>query len=167
MDSLKFAESLGSFRHSEFVIPSSFVIRHSTFKIKALQQPSAAPSGVNRMSSDDANESQSANDAAESESQSEQPSRPQVDAGQVPPANIATLVTMFSTQTMVALGLIPNPATNKAEPQLPLAQHFIDLLGVLEEKTKGNLTDAEHRLLESSLHELRMAFLHAKQAANQ
>lgn len=77
----------------------------------------------------------------------------------VPPADFQTLVTMFSTQAMVALGAIPHPSSGKAEVQLELARHFIDLLGVVEEKSKGNLTDDETSLISSSLHYLRMSFI--------
>ncbi len=78
---------------------------------------------------------------------------------QIPPADFTTLVTMFSTQAMVSLSLIPGPMTDQPETNLPLAKHFIDLLGVLEEKTKRNLTGHEAQLLETSLHELRMAYV--------
>ena len=77
----------------------------------------------------------------------------------MPPASFGTLVAMFTTQAMVSLGAIPNPATGKAEPQLELARHFIGLLGVLEEKTKGNLDPHESQQLIQSLHELRIAFV--------
>jgi hypothetical protein len=82
-----------------------------------------------------------------------------VDPRLFPPADFPTLIGMFSTQAMFALGLIPNPATGKTEVQPELARHFIDLLGVLEEKTKGNLSPAEDSLLETTLHELRMAYV--------
>lgn len=77
----------------------------------------------------------------------------------VPPADFQTLVTMFSTQAMVAMGAIPHPSSGKAEVQLELARHFIDLLGVVEEKSKGNLTADEANLITSSLHYLRMSFI--------
>lgn len=76
-----------------------------------------------------------------------------------PPASFYSLVSMFSTQAMVALGIIPNPLSEKAEVQLPLARHFIDLLAVLENKTKGNLDSNEEVLLTQTLHQLRIAFV--------
>jgi hypothetical protein len=79
----------------------------------------------------------------------------------MPPATFEMLVSMFSTQAMVAMGMIPNPATGKAEKTPDLAKHFIDLLGVLETKTEGNLEPQERSLLDSSLHSLRMAFMQA------
>ncbi len=74
------------------------------------------------------------------------------------------LVTMFSTQAMVSLGVVPSPESGKPEPNLPLAKHFIDLLGVLQEKTRRNLTGHESNLLEGSLHELRMAYIELSEA---
>ncbi|QDT33167.1 DUF1844 domain-containing protein [Thalassoglobus polymorphus] len=91
-------------------------------------------------------------DAAESDGEQE------LDLNNLPPATFSMLVQMFSTQAMVALGVIPDPSGNQNQ-QLPLAKHFIDLLGVLEEKCKGNLTDDEAELLKQSAHELRMAYM--------
>ncbi|MCA9054659.1 MAG: DUF1844 domain-containing protein [Planctomycetaceae bacterium] len=87
-------------------------------------------------------------------------SRPRIEPNQLPPASVTTLISMFSTQAMVALGMLADPSTGEADMQPALARHFIDLLGVVSEKTKGNLTDDESELLETSLHELRMAFVH-------
>ena len=82
-----------------------------------------------------------------------------IDPKQIPPAEFSILVGMFSTQAMVALGMISDPATGKADLQLELARYFIDLLCVVDEKTKGNLESDEQDLLESTLHQLRMAYL--------
>jgi hypothetical protein len=79
----------------------------------------------------------------------------------MPPPTFEVLVSMFSTQAMVALGLIPNPATGKAEVLPDLAKHFIDMLSVLETKTAGNLEPHEKTLLDESLHQLRMAYVQA------
>lgn len=86
---------------------------------------------------------------------------------EMPPAGFITLIGMFSTQAMVGLGILPNPVTGKAEPQLEIARHFIDLLGVIEEKTKGNLDDSEKSMLTSTLHQLRMAFLQQSKEESQ
>ena len=77
----------------------------------------------------------------------------------LPPVGFSTLVAMFSTQAMVALGVIPNPVSGKPEQQLELAKHFIDLLGVVESKTRGNLDSSEQAMLDNTLHELRMAYI--------
>ena len=94
----------------------------------------------------------------QAESDSQQPDQA-VDPQHIPPAEFATLVSMFASQAMISLGVIPNPVTGQAETQLPLARHFIDLLDVLQEKTKGNLESGEQSLLESSLHQLRVVYI--------
>jgi|SRR5579862_4500110 len=76
-----------------------------------------------------------------------------------PDATFEALLGMLSTQAMVALGLLPNPATRKVEKQLPLARYFIDLIAVLEKKTAGNLAGEEAAALDEALHSLRMTFV--------
>ena len=85
---------------------------------------------------------------------------------QLPPATFEMLVGMLSTQVMVGLGLFPNPAGGKAETQLDLARHCIDLLGVLESKTEGNLQEGEKSLLDATLHQLRMAYVEVTKQAS-
>jgi hypothetical protein len=82
----------------------------------------------------------------------------------VPPATFATLLQLLSTQAIVCLGVIPAP-DGSSTARLPVARHFIDLIGMLEEKTKGNLSDVESRILEQTLHELRMTFIEASRGA--
>jgi Domain of unknown function (DUF1844) len=74
-------------------------------------------------------------------------------------ANFDALVAMLSAPAMVALGAVPNPATKKAEPQLPMARYLIDLLGVLEQRTTGNRSPEESEALEETLHSLRMMYV--------
>ncbi len=77
----------------------------------------------------------------------------------LPPASLTYLVTTLYFQAMTSLGLMPDPATGKAEKLLPLAKHFIDLLEVLQQKTEGNRTPEETQDLEAMLHQLRMAYV--------
>jgi Domain of unknown function (DUF1844) len=76
-----------------------------------------------------------------------------------PEANFDALVAMFTAQAMVALGAVPNPGTKKAEVQLPMAKYLIDLLGVLEQRTTGNLSKDESDALSETLHSLRMMYV--------
>ena len=82
---------------------------------------------------------------------------------EIPPARFDILIQLLSSQAILALGLIPDPQ-GKTEVRLPLARHFIDLLAILESKTKGNLDSKEATLLERSLHELRVLFLDKSQS---
>jgi hypothetical protein len=78
----------------------------------------------------------------------------------LPPASMSMMIQMFATQAYAVLGLFPDPETGKpSPPDLDAARHLIDLLGVLEEKTKGNLTTEEQNLLRGSLYQLRMTFV--------
>jgi hypothetical protein len=79
--------------------------------------------------------------------------------GKLPRVDFSVLVQIFITQAMAALGLIGEPGKEPPPRHLPLARHFIDLLAVLEEKTRGNLTAAEEKLLSTSLHELRLMYV--------
>jgi hypothetical protein len=74
-------------------------------------------------------------------------------------SNFETLVSYLSTTAMFQLGLIPGPGGERIPVDMPNAQRTIDLLQVLQEKTKGNLTSPEARLLDNVLYELRMTFL--------
>ncbi len=66
---------------------------------------------------------------------------------------------MFATDAMMALGQIPHPVTNQVEKNLEQAKYVIDLLGVIEEKTKGNLTEQEEQGMTNLLHQLRMVYV--------
>ncbi|MEQ8787364.1 MAG: DUF1844 domain-containing protein [Pirellulaceae bacterium] len=81
---------------------------------------------------------------------------------QLPPASFPLLVSSMATQAAMALGQLAIPGEDKPVVRPELARHYIDLLGVLEEKTKGNLTPEESKMLEGVLHELRMLFLQVR-----
>lgn len=77
----------------------------------------------------------------------------------LPPASFSFLVLSLRAQAEMQLGLMQFGEEDKVEPDLPLARHTIDLMGMLLEKTKGNLTLEENRMLENSLTELRFRFV--------
>jgi hypothetical protein len=79
--------------------------------------------------------------------------------GPLPPANLMFLVSTLYLQGAIALGLLPNPVTNKADVQLDQAKHAINMLAMLQQKTEGNRTPDESEDLEAALHELRLAFV--------
>ena len=80
--------------------------------------------------------------------------------GFIPPnPDFSFFVTTISLQATISLGQIPNPATSKTEEDLVQAKFLIDTLGMLQEKTKGNLSADESRLLDNILFELRAAYL--------
>ncbi len=76
------------------------------------------------------------------------------------PADFAMLVQPFFVAALYHMGLAADPDTGQPGARnLPLARHNIDLLEVIEEKTRGNLDEAERQLLEGVLYELRMGFV--------
>lgn len=78
----------------------------------------------------------------------------------LPPASFEFLVESIMMQTQMHLGLVSlGEKEEDFEPNLPIASHSIDLLSMLQEKTKGNLTPEEARLLENGLTELRFNFV--------
>ncbi len=83
------------------------------------------------------------------------------------PAGFEDLVKMFASQAMMYLGYIPDPQTGKAIVAPEYARMNIDFLGVLAEKTKGNLDEAETELLTTMLTELRTAFVEVSKAVAQ
>jgi hypothetical protein len=80
--------------------------------------------------------------------------------------SFAAFVLSLAHTTAVHLGDVPDPISGKkAETNLPAAQQMIEILGLLDEKTRGNLTAEERQLLEQILYELRLRYLEVKKAA--
>jgi|SRR2546429_8761120 len=94
-------------------------------------------------------------DTLNSEGQTKAKSEPDV------PMTFQMLVFSLSTTAMLQLGFLSNPETGKQEKNLPAAKQTIDILEILQEKTKGNLTPEEFQLLEASLYDLKMTYLKA------
>lgn len=78
----------------------------------------------------------------------------------------AMLVSYLSTTAMFQLGLLPGPGGEYIPSDLANASRTIDLLEVLQEKTRGNLTSQESKLLEDVLYELRMTYLEVQKRAS-
>ncbi len=82
----------------------------------------------------------------------------------LPRVDFATFVLSLSHSALMHMGEAPNPETGGLEKSLPLARQTIDLIVMLEEKTKGNLTGDEERLLGQILFDLRMRFVELSKA---
>lgn len=85
----------------------------------------------------------------------------------MPPADFPSLVGTLVTQALMYMGAFPDPETGRAIVSLEHAKFHIDLLGVLEEKTKGNLGKEEGEDLAHALNELRLRFVELVQAVAQ
>jgi hypothetical protein len=84
---------------------------------------------------------------------------PQTPAVALGPVDFSTHVLSLASTALIALGKMPAP-DGKPHPQdLETARHLIDVLAMLEAKTKGNLDEAESKLLASLIYDLRVAFV--------
>ena len=73
--------------------------------------------------------------------------------------NFSTFVVGLSTQALLSLGEIPDPHSGQLARDLPAAQQLIDIIGMLQEKTRGNLDREESAMIEAILYELRMKYV--------
>jgi hypothetical protein len=75
--------------------------------------------------------------------------------------NFSTFVISLSTQALMHLGEIANPLSGKVETDVPVAKQMIDIIGMLRDKTRGNLSANEDRLMQDILFDLRMKYVEA------
>ena len=123
----------------------------------ALPGSTAPPDGVKWFAMSDADTPQPQAETGEDQ-----------DAYPLPPASFEFLVLSIRTQAEVQLGLLHfGDPKDRPKPNLPLARHSIDMLALLEEKTKGNLSLEERRLLENSLTELRFRYVQVAEGGPQ
>ena len=80
----------------------------------------------------------------------------------LPEINFSNFIFSLSTSALIQLGEIPDPVSNQTNKHLPMAKQTIDILGILQEKTKGNLTSDEEALIQNVLYDLRMRYVQAK-----
>jgi hypothetical protein len=76
--------------------------------------------------------------------------------------DFATHILSLASSAMVALGQMPAPGSETLEPDVETARYLIDVIAMLEEKTRGNLDESEEKLLQSLLYDLRVAFVDAR-----
>jgi hypothetical protein len=88
------------------------------------------------------------------EKQTEEQTMPEIDFGM--------FVMSLASSVLVHLGEIEHPDSRAREANLPLAKQTVDILGMLREKTRGNLTQEESQLLDNLLYDLRMKYVDAK-----
>lgn len=77
----------------------------------------------------------------------------------LPAINFATFIFSLNSSALFQLGMIEDPGTGKKTRNLPMAKQTIDILGMLEEKTRGNLTGDEENMLKHMLYDLRMLYV--------
>ena len=81
---------------------------------------------------------------------------------QLPEINFATFIFSLNHSVLVHLGVMEDPSTGKKVRNLPLAKQTIDILGMLQEKTRGNLDNDEENMLKNILYDLRMIYIKEK-----
>ena len=89
------------------------------------------------------------------------PNESDTQQGALPEINFSTFVISLSTQALMHLGEVASPLSGKVETDIPVAKQMIDILGMLREKTRGNLNPGEDRLMEDILFDLRMKYVEA------
>jgi hypothetical protein len=97
------------------------------------------------------------------DSAEEQAPAEQADQEQMPQLDFSNYIASLGFQALVFMGEIPNPITNEIQKNLPQSKFLIDTLLLLREKTKGNLTEQEDRLLNGSIYELQVKFIEVLQ----
>lgn len=83
---------------------------------------------------------------------------------QLPEITFSSFIISLSSSALFHFGEIPDPITNKKQRNLPLAKQTIDILGILKEKTIGNLTKEESQLLDNLLYDLRIRYVNETKA---
>lgn len=83
------------------------------------------------------------------------------------PASFVNFLSMLATNAATALGAVPNPATGKRSLDLETGKYWLDVLGMIKEKTASNLHPQEQRLLDGLLSDLRMQYVHIVKATEE
>jgi len=100
--------------------------------------------------------------AKQEEAKQEKTTEEKADRGPLPRGDFAALISMLVTQALFSLGMVQIEGQDeKKEPDLALAKYNIDMLETLQEKTKGNLSKEEEKVLENTLGQVRMAYVKA------
>ncbi len=159
----QFAAPIAAPIAAQIAAPPLRFARGTVIRALALFRPSLVPLRAGSNSMDD--KSLHVDDAWKSRAQAEKEAaaagvgEPSEEDMGFPPASIPLLINTLAMQILSALGQIPDPNSGKAMIFKPLAQHLIDMLGVLEEKTQGNLTADEQQMLTEVLAQLRILYV--------
>lgn len=83
------------------------------------------------------------------------------DSAQLPEISFSTFILSLSSSVLMHLGDLPDPYTQERKKNLPLAKQTIDIIGMLQDKTRGNLSAEEDNLVKNLLYEMRMKYVAA------
>jgi len=82
--------------------------------------------------------------------------------GQMPEMNFATFIFSLNHSALVHLGAVKDPTSGDTAKDLPMAKQTIEILAMLQDKTQGNVTEEEAKMLESILYDLRIIYVREK-----
>lgn len=97
------------------------------------------------------------------DSEDQHPPEEEKARSRLPEINLSTFIMSLNASALVNLGLIDDPASGGKSKNLPVAKQTIDIIAMLEEKTRGNLNEDEEQMLKSILYELRMLYIKEKE----
>jgi hypothetical protein len=101
----------------------------------------------------------------------DEPTEKGADAGEIPgaddPASFVNFLSTLATNAAAALGAVPHPATGKLSLDLETGKYWLDVLGMIKDKTAGNLHPQEAKLLDGLLTDLRMQYVHLVRASEE
>ncbi len=117
-----------------------------------------------RLFGGEAEEAKSRNESppAEEAPPREDRTAPADEVPRLPKIDFATFILSLNSSALVQLGLLEDPSSGKKEKNLPLAKQTIDIIGLLEEKTRGNLNHDEEHILKGILYDLRLLYVKEK-----
>ena len=104
-------------------------------------------------------EAETKQDDTEPEVQAKTEDDQQHEPVKLPEINFPSFIVSLSSSALLHFGDIPDPVSGKKERNLPMAKQTIDILGILKEKTQGNLTNDEEHLIDNLLHDLRIKYV--------
>jgi hypothetical protein len=100
---------------------------------------------------------------AERKEEKEKEKKEEKDSATLPEVNFSSFLLSISSSILLHLGEIADPQSGEKKKDLALAKQSIDIISLLKDKTKGNLTQEEEKLLDHLLYDLRMRFVKASE----
>jgi len=130
----------------------------SSFTVKDRRIFAEKDEDVKNKEAKDEPSKQEAKDEPSKQEAKDEPSKQEPQAP-LPEINFATFIFSLNASALLHLGVMEDPATGKKVKNLPVGKQTIDILGMIEEKTKGNLSKEEENLLKNILYDLRIIYV--------
>jgi hypothetical protein len=135
-----------------------FVVRdRRRFTEEGDSKEEAVPEG--KVEQPEAETQQEAEAKAETPEETEAEAKEKIEQPPLPEMNFSTFIFSLNTSALLHLGEVPDPATGKQQEDLTMAKQTIDLIAMLEEKTRGNLTTDEENLIKHILYDVRLRYV--------